>query len=479
LHPRRPSLSFSTASAYMVQIVLSSRLASENHPLIRDALAFAREHLSDIYRGSGEDYCTHVTEVATTLEEVVQDDMLTAVAILHDIPMHPRGEELLAIAPLSAEQRELVLGMHELRRLHIDINTTDLDRMVEAFAEDSRLLLLRMAHRMNDVRHLERFNAKRRQEIAHETLHMYTSISGRLGFHQWRWQMEDICFMELQPQEAGRIRKLFDDARETDEACLRHATSFIQSKLKLHGINAAIDERIKGVYSTYRKMVLKDRAFQDLTDRLALRILVPSLEDCYRTLGIIHENMHPIRGKLKDYIGSPKENGYRSIHTVVYPLPGISELPIEIQIRTHEMHRECEFGFASHGNYKHWRYMLSSPQSRANLFRNLESLHAVIRSQSTFMEALKNSFGGNKLLVFDPQNNLYHLPHASTAQDFVNHIEPEAKNNPVTLRINGREQPLSAPLRDGDTVEVVFDEADIRMKHIRSAEIRAKDKLQP
>lgn len=435
--------------------LLRSRLATAQSPAIQEALAFAEAHLSQFKRSSGEDYCTHVTEVAATLEEVIRDDTLTVAAILHDIPMHPNGEELLMQAPLDDEQRALVHGMHNLRRLHIDINNRDLDKMIEAFADDSRLLLLRMAHRMNDVRHLDRFDAKRKHQIAHETLYMYTAVSGRLGFHRWRWQMEDICFEELQPRMAKRIRKRFDAVHTTDMACLDHARSFLIAKLAEQGINAEIDERIKGVYSTYRKMVLKNRSFEDLTDRLALRVRVDTEEDCYRTLGVVHNCMFPMPGKLKDYIGTPKQNGYRSIHTVVYPLRGISELPIEVQIRTHEMHNACEFGIASHGDYKHWKYTLSAPESRANLFRNLESLHGVIRSHRTFTQALRHSFNNNKLLVFDPKNNLYHLPKNSTARDFVKRVQATVDERTVLVRINGREQPLDAPLKDGDTVEAV------------------------
>jgi GTP pyrophosphokinase len=165
--------------------------------------------------------------------------------------------------------------------------------------------------------------------------------------------------------------------------------------------------------------------------------------------------MHPMHGKLKDYIGTPKENGYRSIHTVVYPLPGISEMPIEIQIRTHQMHRECEFGIASHEEYKTWAYALSSAASRANLFRNLESLYGVAKSHLSFTQALKQSFNEDRLLIFDHENNLYHLPRKATAEDFASQLKQDDGAQIKGVRINGRWQPLHTQLRDGDTVEVV------------------------
>lgn len=430
-------------------------LAGRNESNVREAIAFAKKHLSAIKRKSGDDYATHGLEVAMTLEEVAQDSSLCAVAILHDVLMHQDGEHLLHVSPLTKEERELVKEMHNLRNLHIDIKTDDLDQVINAFAHDPRLLLLRMAHRLNDVRHLNRFSPERQREIAHETLHLYTAISGRLGFQRWRWQMEDICFQALQPQIAHRMKKRFEEMRSIDEACLRHAHAHIERALKEAGIAADIDERVKGLYSTYRKMVLKDKNFEDLTDRLALRVLLASTEDCYRALGIIHQKMRPMHGKLKDYIGTPKENGYRSIHTVVYPLPGITELPIEIQIRTHAMHRECEYGIASHGEYKNWSYALESSESRANLFRNLETLHAVTKSNDTFAEALRHSFADKRLLVFDAHNMLYHLEKPSTALDFVQHAHPDIAQTVTAVRINGRVRPVDTPLRDGDIVEIV------------------------
>lgn len=430
-------------------------LACRHEPLVREAIAFAQKHLSQIHRKSEDDYATHGIEVATTLEEVTQDPSLCAVAILHDVLMHQDGEYLLDASPLTKEERTLVNEMHHLRNLHIDIKADDLDQVINAFAHDPRLLLLRMAHRLNDVRHLNRFSPERQREIAHETLHLYTAISGRLGFQRWRWQMEDICFQALQPQIAHRMKKRFEEMRSIDEACLRHAQTHIERALKEGGIAADIDERIKGLYSTYRKMVLKDKNFEDLTDRLALRILLASTEDCYRALGIIHQTMRPMHGKLKDYIGTPKENGYRSIHTVVYPLPGITELPIEIQIRTRAMHRECEYGIASHGEYKNWSYALDSAESRANLFRNLEALHAVTKSNDTFADALRHSFADKRLLVFDAHNMLYHLEKPSTALTFVQHAHPDIAQTVTSVRINGRERPTDTLLRDGDIVEIL------------------------
>lgn len=431
------------------------RTFTARSPRLQAIQAYAQRYLKDIRRGSGETYAAHGRELAAVLAETTSNESLLAIAIVHDILVHPQGKELLLQSPLNADEQLIVERMHRLRRLHIDANSDDLDLVIGAFMEDPRLMLLRMAHRLNDVRHIKRFHTKRRKELAHETLHMYSAISGRLGFHRWRWQMEDICFMELQPGIAKKIRKEFDSWKRIDHACLKHTREFLTKKLQQAGLEISMDERIKGLYSTYRKMILKNRSFDALTDRLALRILAPTQDDCYRALGVVHASMHAIPGRFKDYIGTPKENGYRSIHTVVYPLSGISVLPIEIQIRTPKMHEECENGIASHTEYKDFRYALNSQPSRANLFRNLESLKMLPHSPEAFEQALRKSFSEENIVLFDPDNNLYHVRPPATALDFAYlrlHLDPLTITG---VRINGRFHPLGTELHDGDTVEIV------------------------
>lgn len=433
----------------------TSRTRSAQTSRLQKVQAYADTFLKTITRGSGETYAAHGKEVARVLSEVAADASILAIATLHDILVHPDGQTLLHASPLTEDERSIVQRMHMLRRLHIDANTDDLDLVIDSFVEDPRLMLLRMAHRLNDIRHLSRFSTKRRKELAHETLHMYSAISGRLGFQRWRWQMEDICFLALQPKIAGAIQKEFDQCRKVDLACLKHTSTFLEKQFSENGMKVVMDERIKGLYSTYRKMILKKKRFDELTDRLALRILVPTQDDCYRALGIIHSCMHAIPGKLKDYIGTPKENGYRSIHTVVFPLPGVSVLPIEIQIRTADMHKECEYGIASHTDYKDLTYALTCQPARANLFRNLEQLRSLSRTPVQFEEALRTYFREDDIILFDPDNKLYHMRRPVTALDFAC---GSLQMNPFTItgaRVNGRKQPLSVLLRDGDTVDII------------------------
>lgn len=435
---------------------LYRRLQPRDKEKVLSACRYGRKTLSSILRRSGESYAKHGCEVAETLRDLTDDASILSVAALHDLLVHPDGDVLLAASPLTPKEQALVRRMHPLRRLHIDANTEDLDRVISAFTDDARLLPLRMAHRLNDIRHLDRFHSTLRRKIANESLHMYTAIASRLGMHAWRYEMEDICFRFLQPRIVKRLERTMRSCEELDVACLGHAKKFLTRKLRSEGIQCSLDGRIKNLYSTYRKMVIKKRRFEELTDRLALRIIVKDIRDCYFVLGIVHAHFHPIPGKLKDYIGAPKENAYRSIHTVVYPLPGVSEQPIEIQIRTEEMHEECEFGVAKHGEYKNYVYALHSQPARVNLFRNLLSLREEARSPKQFETALRTYFNEDHIALFDEKNNLYHLKKPLTALDFICHVHERRCVHLSSVRINGRDRPTDTPLQNGDTVEARF-----------------------
>ena len=418
--------------------------------------AFSKKHLRKLRRRSGESYLEHCSEVAATLREASDDVELLSVALLHDLPVHPDGKELLIAAPLREKEKELVRQMHTLRRLHIDENTKDLDTVIDAFLEQPELLPLRMAHRVNDMRNLKRFGERLRMEISRESLHMYSAIAGRLGMHRWRVEMEDGAFPVVQPKLAENLREHFLASSPVDTACLTQTRDYLNEEFHKHGIDAVIETRLKSLYSTYRKMVIKDRGFHELTDRLALRIVVKNVEHCYLALGVIHAVMRPMPGKLKDYIGAPKENGYRSIHTVVFPLPGVTEQPIEMQIRTQDMHEQCEFGSCSHGDYKHSMYALTRKPARVNLFRNLQSLRDEASSPKQFEEALRMYFREDHIAVFDAENNLYHLKEPASAMDFACLVYPKKCHRIKQIPINGRKQPVGVRLHDGDAVEVQF-----------------------
>lgn len=435
---------------------IAKRLAANDARLLLAACEFGRKHLGHMKRRSGESYSDHGCRVAATLAEVHAEAGLLAVAVLHDLPVHPNGKALLQVSPLSSQQRALVKSMQGLRRLHINSRTKDLDTVIHAFSEYPSLLPLRMAHRLSDLRILKNFDKSLRQQIASESLHMYSSIAARLGMQAWRREMEETCFHELYPRIAKRIGQRMQQQQKLDISCLLHAKKFILRRMKERSVHCRVEYRIKSSYSTYRKMMRKDRRFDELTDRLALRIIVKSQDDCYRTLGLVHSLFHPIPGKIKDYIGLPKENGYRSIHTVVYPLAGVTEQPIEIQIRTEDMDRDCEYGIARHWSYKDASYALSSRSARVDLFRSFLILRQESSTPKRFEEVLRTYFREDHMVLFDAKNNVYHLRKPATALDFACSVAGNKCRTLKTVRLNGREVPLDSPLHDGDTVEPTF-----------------------
>lgn len=429
---------------------------NEDKQKIRKAYEFSKKHLSTLKRRSGESYFEHGYQLTDALHEVSNDPVLFVALLLHDLPLHPKSKSLIKKAPINELEKNYILQMYKLRGLHINERTKDLDIVIANFARDSRIILMRMVHRLNDIRNIKHFDPILRKKIASETLHMYSAIAGRLGFHAWKHEMEDVCFKILHPQIYADLKKQFKAWKPLDDISLRTTKEYLLKTFKKNEIEADIKMRIKQVYSTYKKMIIKNRKFQDLTDRLALRIIVPEVEDCYKALGIVHKVMHPIPDKLKDYIGSPKENGYRSIHTVIYPLPGVTEQPIEIQIRSREINQECEYGIAAHNRYKDARYKLQHRHSRVQLFKNLEVLKHETPSPKKFKEALVNYFAKERLILFDEKNNIYHFKKPLTALDFAFLVYKERCLHLDSIKINGRQQPLDTDLSDGDVIEVNF-----------------------
>lgn len=417
---------------------------------------FAREHLSGIWRGSGESYYQHGCEIAEVLSEINPDKSLTKVAMLHDLFHHPKGGDLISKSPLNEKEKALARGMHDLRRLRISGEMKDLDRVIDSFTRDGRLLILRLAHRLNDIRHLERFSHSRQKEIAQEAFLFYSSFAARFGFNAWRHEIEDRCFWTLHPEDAAQVSRKMMEYEQIDENCLNLAREYLAKFIAASGIQAHIVGRRKSLYSCYRKMIFKNRKFEDLTDRLAIRIIVDRLDDCYRVLGIVHGYMHPIPGKLKDYIGAPKENGYKSIHTVVYPLPGVNEEPLEIQIRTAEINRHCEYGAAAHYRYKYLNYSAKTGQVRIDLFRSLDILRQEVRSADQFQKLLKTYFRDDRLIIFDQNNNLYHLKRPASVLDFAGQIHKPKFSKIKDALVNGKICPLGQVLKNGDVVQLNF-----------------------
>lgn len=433
------------------------RVELKERDSVSELEVFVKKHLSNIIRKhTGESYAEHSIKMTATLKELTDDPTLLRGSMAHDVLMHPNGKNLLKEIDLSKREAKIVQKMHQLRRLHIDENVQDLGFVVRSFTNDKDIIILRLAHRLCDIRNIGKFKGDIKKSLARETIFAYGPIAGRLGFNAWRREMEDVSFAVLHPRYAKQLKDQFEAYRKFDLTCLRQTKKFVEKNLEKAGIKAEVHYRIKGVYSTYKKLLSSKYTFRTMPDRLAVRILVNTIDDCYRTLGIIHKIMRPMAKGVKDYIGAPKDNGYRSIHTVVYPLPHITEQQIEVQIRTLEMHQDCEFGLAAHYKYKHLNYALADHLSPVDILRNFETLRIETKSPQRFKEVLQNHLAGNKLIIFDQDNNIYHIGRPATVLDFVCLTQKKRCSKLKEVYVNGRPQPFAYTLHDGDTVRLSF-----------------------
>lgn len=424
---------------------------------LKDSLFFSQDYLDRIRRKKFESYADHGVRVSETLSEVTDDPSLLSIALLHDILNHPNGKKLLSNSPLNKSEQRAIIKLHTLRNLRIDINKKDLDKVIKEFSRDYRLLLVRMAHRISDARALELLSKKKAKKIARETLLIYALLADKMGLRRWRYEMEDICFKYLYEKNSKKIEKQFKKYKKNDKDCLKHTKNYLSKEFKKANMNCRIEGRIKSLYSTYSKMVVKNKSFDEILDRLALRIIVNNTEDCYKALGVIQLSMHPIIGELKDYIASPKENGYRSLHTTIYPLPKISNRPMEIQIRSAKMHLECENGIASHLQYKIDNYnMRYSPKSRVDLIKGLEIIRSEIHSSDNFSKALRQHSRGKRLTIFDEKNRIYNIEKPANLLDFVCSTYGKRVAYLKEAKINGSISNIFSLIKDGDVIEVKF-----------------------
>lgn len=424
---------------------------------LKDLFDLSQKYLQSIKRRSGESYSSHGLEVANTVYECMHDPELMGVALLHDLLVHKEGEDILDQSILTDQERDLIRNMNQLRRLHIDLEVADLNRVLNSFLDDYRLLILRMAHRLNDIRHLDRFSPDLKAQIALETLSVYAALAGRMGLNSWKHELEEVSFKTLYPKIYDQLLLNRKSSEKIDLKNLEHLSRFIKEKMKTHGISGEVSYRIKAPFSIYQKMTLKNLRYQDISDRLGVRIVVGSIMECYRALGVVQTCLKPISGRLKDYIAFPKENGYQSIHTVVSALPGEGAQVFEIQIRTKEMDQWSSFGNAAHGGYKAKAKSITRTTFKASLIKSIRRASAYASKNSNQVNyLLEKTLNHRQIIVFDPDQNAFPVKSASNALDFVLKYHSKNFNQVDEIRINGKKLPLNTVLQDGDIIEVIF-----------------------
>jgi GTP pyrophosphokinase len=429
--------------------------------LVRRAYELAESAHAGQSRKSGEAYIVHPLAVAGTLAELRLDAKTIAASLLHDVA----EDAGIAIPDLAEEFGPEVASMvdgvtklvavSEMARLPDDSRdpkVESLRKMLLAMVGDVRVVLIKLADRLHNMKTLSHMSPEQQRRISRETLDIYAPLASVLGIYQVKWELEDLAFRYLEPDIYAQMKTALAQRRAERETHVKNVIGTLQSELTRHGIQATIGGRPKHIYSIWRKMKRKGVTFDQVYDRLGLRVIVPELADCYAALGVVHTLWRPIPGEFDDYIASPKENQYQSLHTAVI---GPSGQPLEVQIRTAEMDRIAEIGIAAH-----WRYKTQTPHDEV-YERKINWLRSVVDWQSQeqaggsdFLATVKDDLFRDRVYVFTPKGEAIDLPAGSTPIDFAYRIHTEVGHRCRGARINGKLVTLEYQLQTGDQVEI-------------------------
>ncbi|HXH61589.1 MAG TPA: bifunctional (p)ppGpp synthetase/guanosine-3',5'-bis(diphosphate) 3'-pyrophosphohydrolase, partial [Fimbriimonadaceae bacterium] len=442
------------------------RMTSADLETISDAYMLAQRAHEGQKRSSGEPYLGHPVEVAKIVVELHMDAQTVAAALLHDV---------LEDTEVTAEQIEkefgkdvlmLVEGVTKLR-LHVDPamsprqkaaaesarSAESLRKMLLAMAQDVRVMVIKLADRLHNMRTIDALEKERRDRIASETIDVYAPLAARLGIWQIKWQLEDLAFKVLHPTEFQRISEMVAKTRGEREGQVEEATAMLRKRLDERGMkHVEINGRPKHLFSIYTKIAKQGVPFEEIYDLLAVRVIVQDTAECYAVLGLVHELWLPIPGLFYDYIAMPKPNGYQSLHTKVI---GPGGDPLEVQIRTRAMHDVAEYGFAAHWSYKEGKDRAEHAEKLARLRSHLFDWSTDARMSSDFLRSVTTDLFSEQVFVFTPKGDVLDLPKDSTPIDFAFRVHSELGLKVVGAKVNGIMVPLNAKLQNGDVVEMI------------------------
>ena len=431
-------------------------LPTEQVERIKAAAEFGAEAHKGQKRKTGEPYIAHPVAAGVILAGLRVDTDTIVAAILHDvIEDTPIAKEELA-RRFGDTVAEIVDGVTKLDQIQFksreEAQAESFRKMLLAMVRDLRVILVKLADRLHNMRTIEGMSPVRRRAIARETLEIYAPLAERLGLYAMKLELEDLGFRALYPQRYRVIEKAIKRARGHQKEFLGRISETIRSALQRAGLDADVDAREKHLYSIYKKMLRKRASLSDIVDVYGLRIIVPTADDCYRALGVVHGAYKPMPNRFKDYIAIPRVNGYQSLHTTLF---GPTGLPIETQIRTRDMHRVAESGIAAHWRYKSGEGSPAYEQSQAREW--LSNLIAMQESGSSeeFLESVRVDLFPDKVYVFTPKGKILRLPRGATVVDFAYAVHTDVGNRCVAAKIDRRLTPLRTQLRNGQTVEVV------------------------
>jgi len=429
----------------------------ENDPLVdigllTSAYEFAVKAHGDQKRKTGEPYIIHPLHTAYILTQIKADLPTVMAGLMHDVPEDTSTTIEEVEAKFGSEVASLVSGVTKLSNIKyrgVERYRESLRKMFLAMAHDIRVILIKFADRLHNLRTLEGVEPKSRIRTARETLEIYAPIAGLLGVWRLKWQMEDICFKYLYPEEYKDLEYKYEIERKVElNQYIQKLKIILSAELEQAGIKFTIEGRFKHLYSIWKKMSDKNRKFDEIHDVFALRVVVDSVADCYKAMGIIHYLWKPNYNRFKDYIAVPKPNGYRSLHTTVFGPNGKST---EFQIRTREMHDEALFGVSAHLYYK------EKNKKPMRWIQEILDLQREIKDTGEFITQAKINVFQNRIFVFTPKGDVYDLPADATPIDFAYAVHTEVGNKCAATLVNNQMAKLDQKLNNGDLVEIILD----------------------
>ncbi|CAN5581287.1 GTP diphosphokinase [soil metagenome] len=423
---------------------------------VDDAYRFAIEAHGDQKRASGEPYVSHPIAVAQLLAELGLDPVAIQAALLHDIPEDTDYSLQDLEERFGPETVRLVDGVTKLSkfsaRSHEEQQAENIRKMLLAMAEDIRVVLIKLADRLHNMRTLGALPTDKQHRIARQTAEIYAPLAERLGIWQIKWELEDLAFKYLEPDAFRELAGQLETHRRAREGYVRRAMRVLEEALTAQGIKAELSGRPKHIYSIHRKMQRKSAHFDEIYDVHAVRVLVDELKDCYAALGVVHALWRPIPGQFDDYIAMPKGNMYQSLHTAVLALDA---KPLEVQIRTHAMHRVSEVGIAAHWRYKEGSKSDRDYDAKLAWVRQLIDWQREVSDATEFVEGLKLDVFQDQVFVFTPKGDVKDLPAGATPLDFAYRIHTDVGHSTIGAKVNNRLVPLDYKLQNGDIVEIV------------------------
>lgn len=424
--------------------------------IIRLAYDFAADAHKGQKRKSGEPYITHPLAAAHLLADMRIDPIIITATLLHDVPEDTDVTLEQVEANFGSEIASLVRGITKLGKLKyrgVERYIENLRKMFVAMAEDVRVMIIKFADRIHNLSTLGALPPQKQYRIALESLEIYAPLANRLGIAEMKGQLEDMAFQYVYPKEYHRVKQIRDNKIRGKEEVLQRMVVHAEKEITAAGVTmASIYGRQKRLYSLYQKLLRKDNQVASVYDIFAIRIIVPSVADCYATLGILHKLWKPVKGRIKDYISQSKPNGYQSLHTSVFNEKGDV---VEFQIRTTQMHEEAEYGVAAHWHYDEKGSRL--PARQLKWVKELAEIQKDILQNLTDLEEMKVDFLQSRIFVFTPKGDVIDLPEGASPVDFAYHIHTEIGNKCSAATVNDKMVKLDTPLKNGDVVEIIQD----------------------